>query len=75
MASLARAAAGQIIKVMNRTHKGDETRKNNNRNERLAGALRENLRRRKARERARGESLTTGTAKKPVQTRRDDPVR
>ena len=75
MASLARVAAGQIIEVMNRTRKGNETRKNSNRDERLAGALRENLRRRKAQERARGESQTTGTAEKPVQTRHDDPVR
>jgi hypothetical protein len=75
MASLARVAAGQIIEAMKRTHKGNETRKDSNRNERLAGALRENLRRRKAQERAREESQTTGTAEKPVQTRRDDPVR
>ena len=75
MASLARVADGQIIEVMNRTHKVSETRKNSNRKERLAGALRENLRRRKAQERARGESQTTGTGEKPVQTRRDDPVR
>jgi hypothetical protein len=75
MASLAWAAAGQIIEVMHRTDKGNQTRKNSSRNERLAGALRENLRRRKAQERARGESQTTGTAEKPGQTRRDGPVR
>jgi len=60
---------------MDRTHKGNETRKNGKRSERLAGALRENLRRRKAQERGRGASQTTGTAEKPGQTRRDDPVR
>jgi len=65
----------QIIEIMNRTHKGDETRKNSNRNERLAGALRENLRRRKAQERAREESQTAGTVEKPAQTRCDDPAR
>jgi hypothetical protein len=73
-AGLAQAAAGHIIEIMDRTHKGSETRKNGSRNDRLAGALRENLRRRKAQERARGETQTAGTAEKPGQTRRDDPV-
>src|SRR5262245_28436899 len=59
--SLACAATGHIIEFMDRTHKGNETRKNGSRNERLAGALRENLRRRKTQERARGESQPAGT--------------
>jgi len=75
MPRLAWTAAGQIIEFMDRTRKGNETRKNGSRNERLAGALRENLRRRKAQERGRGDSQPAGTAEKPVQTRRDDPVR
>jgi len=75
MHSLAWTAAGHIIEIMDRTHKGNETRKNGSRNERLAGALRENLRRRKAQERARGESQPAGTGEKPGQTRRDDPGR
>jgi len=56
-------------------NKDSETKKSGNRSERLAGALRENLRRRKAQERARGESQATGTAQKPEPARRNDPVR
>ena len=72
---LARGAARQIIEAMSRMNKDSETKKNGNRSARLAGALRENLRRRKAQERARGESQATGTAQKPEPARRDDPVR
>ena len=60
---------------MSRMSKDSETKKSGNRSERLAEALRENLRRRKAQERARGESQATGTAQKPGSARRDDPVR
>ncbi|MFZ0100667.1 MAG: hypothetical protein WB475_07620 [Pseudolabrys sp.] len=60
---------------MSRMNKDSETKKSGNRSERLAGALRENLRRRKAQERAREESQATGTAQKPEPARRDDPVR
>jgi hypothetical protein len=72
---LARGAARRIIEAMSRMNKDSETKKSGNRSERLAGALRENLRRRKAQERARGESQATGTAQKPEPARRDDPVR
>ena len=72
---LARGAARQIIEAMSRMNKDSETKKSGNRSARLAGALRENLRRRKAQERARGESQATGTAQKPEPARRDDPVR
>jgi hypothetical protein len=60
---------------MSRRNKDSETKKSGSRSERLAEALRENLRRRKAQERARGESTATGTAQKPEHPRRDDPVR
>jgi len=72
---LARGAARRIIEAMSRMNKDSETKKSGNRSERLAGALRENLRRRKAQERARGESQATGTAQKPEPARRNDPVR
>jgi hypothetical protein len=72
---LARGAARQIIEAMTRMNKDRKTKKSGNRSDRLAGALRENLRRRKAQERARGESEATGTAQKPEPARRDDPVR
>jgi metal-responsive CopG/Arc/MetJ family transcriptional regulator len=72
---LARAAARRIFEAMSRINKDSETKKSGSRSERLAGALRENLRRRKAQERARGESQATGTAQKPAPARRDDPVR
>jgi len=72
---LPRPALAQIIEAMNRTDKGKEAGKSGSRSERLAGALRENLRRRKAQERARGEAQATGTAEKPGQTRRNDPMR
>jgi hypothetical protein len=71
---LARRAAWHIIEAMSRMNKDSETKKSGNRSDRLAGALRENLRRRKAQERARGGSEATGTAQKPP-ARRDDPVR
>jgi hypothetical protein len=60
---------------MSRTGKDSKPKKNGNRSERLAAALRENLRRRKAQERARGEAGTSGPAKAPESTRRDDPAR
>ena len=72
---LARGAARRIIEAMSRMNKDSETKKSGNRSERLAGALRENLRRRKAQERARGELQATGTAQKPEPARRNDPVR
>jgi hypothetical protein len=72
---LARGAARRIIEAMSRINKDSETKKSGSRSARLAGALRENLRRRKAQERAREESQATGTAQKPAPARRDDPVR
>jgi hypothetical protein len=60
---------------MSRTDKDKKTKKNANRSERLAGALRENLRRRKAQERARGDTETTGLAETTEPERRDNPVR
>jgi hypothetical protein len=75
---LARGATRQIIEAMSRMKKDsetNETKKDGNRSERLAEALRENLRRRKVQERAREESQATGTVQKPEPARRDDPVR
>jgi hypothetical protein len=60
---------------MSRTDKEKKTKKNANRSERLAGALRENLRRRKAQERAREDAETAGPAEKPEPAHRDNPVR
>jgi len=54
---------------MTRNNKNGEVKKNGNRSERLALALRENLRRRKAQERGRGALPAADTPKK----RRPDP--
>ncbi len=50
---------------MRRPTKDSEKKKNGNRTARLAGALRENLRRRKAQERARIAPSATDTPEKP----------
>jgi hypothetical protein len=57
------------------THMGENGKKSGksgSRDKRLAAALRENLRRRKAQERARAETPASGTGKKPGQARKDD---
>jgi len=60
-ANLVRGDAYQVIGTMKRTNKDNGMKKADNRQVRLAGALRENLRRRKAQERARTESQPAGT--------------
>jgi hypothetical protein len=49
---------------MSRNNQNSEAKKNRNRSERLALALRENLRRRKAQERARGQPPAIDAPKK-----------
>jgi hypothetical protein len=54
---------------------GTKSSKSGSRDKRLAAALRENLRRRKAQERARSEAPASGTGAKPDQAGEDDESR
>ena len=54
---------------------GKKSSKSGSRDKRLAAALRENLRRRKAQERARAEAPASGTDAKPDQAAEDDESR
>ena len=61
--------------VMKRPPKDSEIKKNGSRAARLAGALRENLRRRKAQERARSAPVATDRPEKPGPVPDDEPRR
>ena len=60
---------------MSTRENGNKTGKSSKRDERLKAALRENLRRRKAQERARGASATVDAPEKPVVVPQDDKIR
>jgi len=60
---------------MSSSDRNNETKKEKGRSERLAGALRENLRRRKAQERARGDARPVGTTEKQEDGLNEDPAR
>jgi len=60
---------------MSSSDRNNETKKEKGRSERLAGALRENLRRRKAQERARGDARAVGTTEKQEDGLDEDPAR
>jgi len=72
MASLARREAAHIMPIMKRPAKDSVKKKDGNRTARLAGALRENLRRRKAQERARNAPAATDAPEKPGPVPGDD---
>jgi hypothetical protein len=60
MAQLAECAGGRIMRQMGRVGDNNDAKKTGNREGRLAAALRENLRRRKAQERGRSAPPATG---------------
>jgi len=75
MAQLAECADRRIIRQMGRVGDDNDIKKSGNREGRLAKALRENLRRRKAQERGRSAPPTTESPKKPGSASREDPFR
>ena len=75
MAQLAERAAGRIMRQMGRVGDNNDAKKTGNREGRLAAALRENLRRRKAQERGRSAPPATESPKKPGSAPREGPIR
>lgn len=74
MAQLAERAGWRIMRQMGRVGDNNDAKKAGNREGRLAAALRENLRRRKAQERGRSAPATE-SPKKPGSAPREDPIR
>lgn len=75
MAQLAERAGGRIMRQMGRVGDNNDAKKSGNREGRLAAALRENLRRRKAQERGRSAPSATESPKKPGWAPREGPIR
>ena len=75
MAQLAEHAGGRIMRQMGRVGDNNDAKKAGNREGRLAAALRENLRRRKAQERGRGAPPANESPKKPGSASHEDPIR
>jgi hypothetical protein len=75
MAQLAERAGWRIMRQMGRVGDDNDAKKSGNREGRLAAALRENLRRRKAQERGRSAPPATESPKKPGSAPRESPIR
>lgn len=75
MAQLAGRTSGRIMRQMGRVGDNNDAKKTSNREGRLAAALRENLRRRKAQERGRSAPPATESPNKPGSAPREDPIR
>jgi len=75
MAQLAERAGGRIMRQMGRVGDNNDAKKTGDRGGRLAAALRENLRRRKAQERGRNAPPATKIPNKPGSAPREDSIR